>query len=53
MKFITNKTFKLGVIGSRGFLDYELAEKVYLDYFSNKIDTIVSGGAVGARSGPT
>lgn len=41
--------YKLAVIGSRNFDDYDLLEMI-LDKFKDKITTIVSGGANGADS---
>ena len=42
---------KLGIVGSRDFWDYNLAERI-IDNFRNKFDVekIVSGGAKGADS---
>lgn len=40
---------RVGVIGSRGFNDYELLSKV-MDEMSDEITLIVSGGAKGADS---
>ena len=39
---------KLAIIGSRSFTNYGLAIQIFQDYFIDKVDTIVSGGAVGA-----
>ena len=38
---------KIGIIGSRGFNDYELLKGVMNQYI-DKVDVVVSGGAVGA-----
>lgn len=41
--------YKLAVIGSRDFDDYDLVQ-LYLNKYKGKIDLIVSGGARGADS---
>lgn len=42
---------KIGIVGSRTFLDYELVKKALAEYLSKHDDLIiVSGGAAGADS---
>lgn len=39
---------KLAIIGSRSFIDYEMAKRVFACYFKSRTTEIVSGGAKGA-----
>lgn len=38
----------LAIIGSRSFNNFESAQSIFKDYFNDKVDTIISGGAKGA-----